>query len=342
MSARLHARVESLRADFQAETGFPFKHFYCPFLHVDELVPLCEGHIINEALGACSAWVPQRQDFDTFFGSKVEADFISAVQDRSKAAFQKWIDPKLNRRYRPQLYSKGVPVEYYIPKQFKAGPGHTPLLVTSTGGDILCNLVIKKAPDEVKELHGTDLQVVAVPPVTFVPAIIASVLKAAHLTMFDLIAYKHVFSAAGLYLAHILRGFFEKFRYSKKRSLSKELTAAFRPHASLISPMILKDPSVLAGTAIDNRLLAAIGSTEGMFAIGVLIPAGPDDAFCVWLPSGHGKTIDTYFCFLRQPPPSIAVRTIQFCPATGEREGHWLTPNQEPIRIDMPDKLHRG
>jgi hypothetical protein len=98
MADRLNARVDKLREDFQAETGQPFKHFFCPILHVDEPVPLCEGHIINKAFGTCNAWVPQRQDVDNFFGSMVEADFISAVQDRSKPAFQKWIDPKLNRR----------------------------------------------------------------------------------------------------------------------------------------------------------------------------------------------------------------------------------------------------
>ncbi len=341
MSERLKARVEMLKADFQAETGAPFKHFFCPFLHVDEPAPLCEGHIINEAFGTCNAWVPQRQDFDNFFGSKVEADFISAVQDRSKTAFQKWIDPKLNRRYRPQLLSKGGAVEHYITKEIKSVPGQTPLVVTNEGGDILGNIVIKQAPDEVQKLHATDMQVVAVPPATFVPAIIASVLKAAHLTMFNLNGYRHVFSTAGRYLAGILRDFYEKFRDTKKKSLAGELAAAFRPHASLISPMILKNPSILAGTAIDNRLLAAIGGSEGMFATGVLIPASPDDAFCVWLPSGLGKTIDTYFGFLKEPPPSIAVKLIQFCPADGEREAHWTTSKEEPIRLEMPEKLDR-
>ena len=79
MTGRLNARVEKLRADFQAETGHPFTHFFCPFLHVDEPVPLREGHIINEAFGTCDAWVPQRQDFDNLFGSKVEADFMKLL-----------------------------------------------------------------------------------------------------------------------------------------------------------------------------------------------------------------------------------------------------------------------
>jgi len=295
MTDRLNARIDTLREDFQAETGNPFKHFFCPILHVDEPVPLCEGHIINKAFGTCNAWVPQRQDVDNFFGSMVEADFISAVQDRSKPAFQKWIDPKLNRRYRPKLYSKGQGVQYYITKQIKSVPGQTPFVVVNPNGELLGNIVIKKAPDEAKKLRATDLQVVAVPPATFVPAIIASVLKAAHLTMFNLHGYRHVFSTAGRYLAGILKEFYEKYKNTEKRSLSQELAAAFRPHESLISPAILKNTPVLAGTVIDNRILAAIGGTEGAFAFGVLIPASPDDAFCVWLPSCLGKTIDTYF-----------------------------------------------
>jgi hypothetical protein len=340
MSDRLNARVDKLREDFQAETGNPFNHFFCPILHVDEPVPLCEGHIINEKFGTCNAWVPQRQDFDNFFGSKVEADFVSALEDRPKTAFDKWLDPKLNRRYRPQLLSKGAAVEYYITKKTKPVPGQTPVAVVDGAGKNVGNFVIKKAPNEVKELHATDMQIVAVSPDTFVPAIVASVLKATHLTMFNLYGYRHVFSTAGLYLAGILRDFFEKYRKSKKKNLTKEIAAAFRPHASLISPTILKDTSVLAGTVNDNRLFGAIGGTEGMFALGVLIPAGPDDAFCVWLPSGVGKTIDTYFGFLKEPPPSIAVKLIQFFPTDGEKEAHWGTNNEEPIRLDMPDKLY--
>jgi hypothetical protein len=121
-------------------------------------------------------------------------------------------------------------------------------------------------------------------------------------------ANRHVFSAAGGYLASILRQFFQKYRMTKKKTLAKELAAYFRPYAPLVWPSILKNKSVLAGTVIDKRLLAAIGGTEGMFAIGVLIPAGPDDAFSVWLPAEYGKTIDTYLGFLKEPPTSIAVR----------------------------------
>jgi hypothetical protein len=338
MTEGLNARLDELRVDYESVRGYPFEHFFCPFLHVDEPVPLCKGHIINEAFGTCNLWVPQRQDVDNFFGSKVEADFISAVQDRRKSAFEKWIDPKLNRRYRPQLVSKGVGIEYYLTKEIKSLPGQTPLVVTNSSGDILSNIVLKKDPNEVKQLHAQDMQVVAVPPATFIPAIIASVLKAAHLTMFNLFGYRHVFSAVGLYLAEILRTFFEKFKETKKKSLATEVAAAFRPHASVISPTILNNPSVLAGTVIDNRVLVAIGGSEGPFAMGVLIPASINDAFCVWLPSCHGKTIDTYLGFLKEPPTSIRVKLLQFVPANDQENAHWATSMEEPIPLELNAK----
>src|SRR5437016_1764769 len=98
----LTASLEHLRSDFQAENGSAFKHFFCPFLHIDEPAELCRAHVINEIFGTCNAWVPQRKDFDGFYGSRVEADFISAIQDRSKSPLEKWIDPALNRLHRPQ------------------------------------------------------------------------------------------------------------------------------------------------------------------------------------------------------------------------------------------------
>jgi hypothetical protein len=74
--------------------------------------------------------------------------------------------------------------------------------------------------------------------------------------MVNLNGYRHVFITAGRYLAGILRDFYEKFKDTKKRSLAGELEAAFRPHASLISPMILKNPSILAGrTPFSMRLV---------------------------------------------------------------------------------------
>ena len=47
MHPRLEARLNAVRADFEKWQGKPFRHFYCPILHVDERVPLQMGHIIS-------------------------------------------------------------------------------------------------------------------------------------------------------------------------------------------------------------------------------------------------------------------------------------------------------
>src|SRR5690349_20508560 len=76
MHSDIEARLNLHRADYAAVTGKPFRHFYCPILHVDEPVPLQRGHVVNEAFaGSPGAWVVQRQDVDSFYGSFFEADF---------------------------------------------------------------------------------------------------------------------------------------------------------------------------------------------------------------------------------------------------------------------------
>ncbi len=330
-------RVEALRANYEAEVGRPFEHFYCPILHVDEGTELLKGHVINEKLGY-NVWVPQRKDIDSFYGTAAEADFIAAVQDHSKTALQKWLDPKMNRQHRPQLMLKGEEVQHYFTEKPASVPvGHTSLKMVGPAGETLCNFAIKKSPEELKSLQVETCQIVV--NQDYRPAVIASVLKAAHLTMFHLLKYRHVFSPAGLYLASILREYFLKYGRDRKKKNKAALAAHFRPYASMISPMILKNKEALRGTAIDNRLMLCIGATEGIFASGAVVPAGGEDAFCVFLPQGEGKTIDTYLGFLREPPPSFLARFVHFCPADGENEARWLTPNTEPVRIDLPDRL---
>lgn len=75
----LGTNIEQLKADFESVTGKPFRHFFCPILHVDEEVALCRGHVVPESLGG-KAKVLQRADVDQGFGSFFEAEAIDAVR----------------------------------------------------------------------------------------------------------------------------------------------------------------------------------------------------------------------------------------------------------------------
>lgn len=332
----LNIRVEQLRAAFEKETGRSFTHFFCPILHSDEPEKLCKGHIIPKAFGTCNIWVPQRADIDNFYGSVAEADFIAAVQDRSKTPFEKWVDPTLRKRHRPCIEFGGVRLPHYFPNEHVGAPGHTSVQVVGNNGETICNVVVKMSPQAMKSLPGNTLTIAV--ERDYRPALVASLLKAAHLTLFRMLGYNHVFSPDGEQLAHILRTFFVTHRETPRNQLQEPIAAHFRRYSDMISPMMVKDASVLQGTVTDNRVLGCIGGSEGIFAIGVVVKAG-SDMFCVFLPSSDGKTLDTYFGFLKDPPPSIAVRLLEYCPADGKEEARWITAPGEPLRIPLPNTL---
>src|SRR5579872_268375 len=160
-NAGLTIRIEELRTNFQEETGHPFQYFYCPFLHVDEDVPLCKGHVINEKFETTNEWLPQREDFDNFYGRIAEADYLSVVQSRSATAFEKWIDPKLSRVFRPKLMSQGKELRHYFPSgEVRRVEEQTPVDIVNDAGEMLCKFVIKQSPEETMKLHAKSLQVI--------------------------------------------------------------------------------------------------------------------------------------------------------------------------------------
>jgi hypothetical protein len=335
-SDELNRRLEDLRKDFQAERGFPFQHFFCPILHTDEPATICKGHVIPAAFGSCNAWLPQRKDVDNFFGAAVEAGFTGVVQDRGKTSFEKWLDPAARKRHKPRIEFEGETLEHYFPIDGQRGPGHTQVTVIGDAGEKICNVIVKKSREEMVGLHGKDVRLVI--KRDYRPEVIGSLLKAAHLTLFQLLGYRHVFSPTGIYLADILRRFYLIGRDTNPGELGKQLAAHFLPHGGMILPILVRDASVLGGTVKDGRVLMCIGGSEGAFALGVVVVAG-SEAFCVFLPTDDGRTISTYFSFLNEPPESIAVRLLEYRPATETKESHWATNPGDPIRIQLPHAM---
>lgn len=328
----LQRRVDVLRSDCKDESGKAFNNFLCPILHIDEPVELCRGHVIPDAFKTCNEWVPQRKDIDAFYGSMAEAEFIGAIKDQSKSAFEKWVDPELNRRHRPRFRVNDVELPYYFPKEPANVPGHTSVKLVGVDGETLCNVVVKKSFDEMKALNPREFQVIV--ERDYRPAVIASVLKAAHLTLFQMLGYRHVFSPGGQYLAAILKQFYLAQRQRPRDELQAALAAHFQPLVRMVSQMHIQGECNLRGTVMDKRILACMGAKEGPFAMGVIVPAGTD-AFCVWLPAGEGKAIDTYLGFLSEPPTSIAAKLLQFFPSSADRAARWATAPSEPFRIDL-------
>jgi hypothetical protein len=333
----LNRRVDLLRADYQQVMGRPFEHFFCPILLIDQPGELCRGHVIPEGFGTSNVWIPQRKDVDNFYGAITEADFIEVIQDQGKTPFEKWLDPKMNRRHRPHLEANGKKLDYYFPKKLTDVLGHTPIQIVTPAGETISNVVIKTSKEEMRNLPNMQIQVVV--DRDFRPAVIASVLKATHLTMFNMIGYRHVFSPGGHYLASILRDFYQMEIPDEPGAQEASLLNHFQPLEGLIAPAILQDKSFLAGTVTDNRVLACMGSSEGMFSIAVVIQAGAD-AFFVFLPAECN--IDTYLGFIKEPNTSIRVKLMEYHPATEGEEPKFTTTPDDGFRIPFADSLPRS
>jgi hypothetical protein len=332
----LQERLEEFRADYASVTGHPFQHFFCPILFKDEPGELCKGHIIPDVFGTCSSWVPQRKDIDNFYGSVAEKDFFGFIEDRPKTPVDIWHNRDSRGRHSPLLKYNEKSVDHYFPKEGQSiPPGHSPMRVVSDG-KTLCDIVIKDSTEEARKLSGKEFRIVI--EQDYRPSIIASVLKAAHLTMFHMLGYKHVFSPAGIYVASTLKQFFATHKGTTGKKRRQAFAAHFHQYGRMISRMVLIDRAVLGGTIVDSQILACIGGTEGVFALGVIIPVG-NDACCVFLPP-EGNTIGTYFNFLNEPPPSILVRHLRFRASTSDGgQPCFVTSPGEPVRIDLSPNL---
>jgi hypothetical protein len=310
--------IEDLRSDFVKNGEPAFKYFFCPILHEDVHTELCEGHIVPEALGH-RAWVPQRKDVDNFFGSIIEADFIAVVEDRESDPTRILLDKKKSKQHRPKFMVEGNVIEHYLPRDMSAVPEHhSRARLIGDNNEIRLDLAFKVGPTELEALEvlanqGKQLEIVI--DRNYLPAAVASVIKAAHLTMFGMFGYEWVFSLAGRDLAQILRRFYLKYRKTPKAEIEGPLREYFSPHAQIVKPFVGIDSAILGGTINDKRVVALMDNKDRPFAAGIMVKAGKG-TFSVLVPAGDA-TINTYCSFLKCPPASVALLVLEM------QDGMW-------------------
>ncbi len=329
MDDDLREAYEAARSDFAAVNGAPFRHFYCPILQVDEPCEvgqpgeLVKGHIIPDALGG-RVWVPQRKDVDNFYGEKVESDFIGAIRDRGKSVLKLWHDPDSRRRHNPVFMFNNERVQDYRPGKIESIPDgfSSGRIVIGEGvNEESVRFVLKKPLHEIFGHGDSEATINLIVDRDYVPVAIAAGIKAAHLTCFKLYGYRYVKSPAGLFLASILRDFYQDHRNTRKRDMHEPLSQYFMEHRSMFHPIFTTDGTSppFQGTLADRKVIHFISQTGRAFAIGVLVKAGNDDVFIVCLP-GEDNAIDTYFDFLKCPPESVLVGIGPLFPLGGDPE----------------------
>ena len=331
--SELERRIKYYNEDYEQEFGTSCNHFVCPILFKDEDVEMCRAHIINDALRTSSKWVPQRKDIDNFYGSAIEADFVGGMEHIGRDARELFLDSKSRLNLKPKIEFQGKNVEYFFSKgDAPVVAGQTIVNVTN-GAEVTISQFNLKIPTET--LLAADRRAITlVIEKDYRPWIVAAVLKAAHLTLFDMMGYHHVRSSTGTLLASILRQFYEDVG-GEHAVADQVVKKYFSPHEAMISPLFVKDEGALRGSAEDNLFLVCYTANDVPFILGVIVRV-KRHRFCVFLPTDQG--IDTYYGFLKNPPQSVRARLARFLPATATTGSAWEI-DTEDMRLPLGQVL---
>lgn len=246
MEHEVKHKLETLRSDYQEVAGKRFSHFFCPILFRDEDVALCRAHIVNSAFtDSCRRWTVQRSDVDNFYGSAFESDFVDLQYSGQHLTDTAIIDPLLSKKLRPRVFIGGEKVEHFIAEG--PVPAHfTEVHVDGPNGRVRLGLKIR--PDDT--LSTAEWRIAIEKHVRL--AALVSMLKAAHLTLFEMLGYRHALSAGGYFLGqNILGEFFLGNKGRGKAEIIANGLSHFREFANMMRP-VLNPPPDLRGTAADQ------------------------------------------------------------------------------------------
>lgn len=263
MNPELQAKLEKLRNDYAEVRGQPFNHFFCPILFRDEDTEPCKGHIINEVFpNSARRWTVQRKDVDGFFGAYFESDF-SDLQYANLSPIDILLDDKLRKRFDPRILLNGTEVEYFPMRDSQIPQDFTPIQVNNTP------FVLKKPLSEVsaEQQHKWEVD----PSKDIRLAALVSLLKAAHLTLFDLLGYRYVCSAGGYFVGRqILGEFFLNNNGKSKAEILENAHSFFPEFANMLRPVKPSNHG-LEGTLTDKKVFLCLTGNDTVWAMIVFV-----------------------------------------------------------------------
>lgn len=306
-----------LAVDCWEVTGAPYRHFLCPILLVDDGVPLCKAHLVNQAFNDVPpTWTVQRQDVDNFFGSIVEADFTALQEARSGVQLDQLTDPRKRRRLRTAILLDGEPVEHFLPS------GVIPERFTVVGieaGTDRTPLALKMSEPELAASVHRNWQIELNFDIRY-PAL-ASLIKAAFLTQFSFFGYRYALSPAGRFVgAGLLAPFFLACRSMKRAEALKRLPEFFGHVHRMVRPALSELPGY-KGTPVDARMFLCWDDCPSPWASILFIPGAGMHSVMMPLQADN-NSLERYQAFLaRDDDATIVVREAVFKRQRANR--HW-------------------
>lgn len=328
----LKAKVDQLNTNFAALGDGPFRHFYCPILHRDDETELCLGHIINQSVPSSSrATIPQRKDVDNFYGTYCESSFAQFLRahDLGADAHSILSDPELRRRVPWELYLDGRSVKCY---EFtgQKHPLHPIFEFRGKNGESFTLAV--KTTDELGDAGQFEIVVDR----NYSAEAAATLLKSAHLTQFFVLGYEHVFSAAGLMLADILKTFYVHNKDKPRPAVMAAMKEYFSKHTGMILPLLGYKEGLLKGTVEDRRFMACLGSSGEWYGLGVFVRTN-DRMHVVLTPTT--RNVDTSFDLIGDlHDKTFVYQLIEFVPGNETEPTYWKAGEKQYVFDSRGDR----
>jgi len=176
------------------------------------------------------------------------------------------VDRDLSKKLHPKIHMGGEVVQHFV--AHGPVPSHfTEAFVDSPSG--ATRLGLKIHPDDARAAMSKGCQIIIEKDVRL-PALV-SLLKAAHLTLFEMLGYRYALSAGGHFLGRTVLGdFFLRNRDLSKADVLIDAMSHFPEFANMMRP-VLTTPSELQGTVSDRFLFVCRCETETPWALMVFI-----------------------------------------------------------------------
>ena len=313
MNAELNFKLDKLRTDFEQTQGQPFEHFFCPILFRDENIELCKAHIVNQAFSDSSPiWTVQRKDVDGFYGSNFEADFMAIQYNLEQSLGDAITNKKLSQLLRPEILLDGKAVDFFIargevPKDFTR-------MEFDNNGEI-SHFALKMKPEDVQSASNRVWELSVSKDVRL--AAFVSLIKSAHLTLFEMLGYRYALSVGGRHIGRdILGEFYLKNKDKPRSEVIRNANSFFREFEHMVRPIQTIDIA-LEGTITDRYVFACLGKDNQPWAILVFVNIF-QSLHAVLMPIfDNAEMVNTYLSFLHNKNENL---DISLCYFDGE---HW-------------------
>lgn len=279
------------------------------------------GHIVNEKIPNSSpAKVVQRKDVDSFYGSHFEAGFIALVQARARTIEDVVFDDAMRRKVRPRVMLGEQECGYHQDRGHVADY-HTQVPLISSDNRVL-NLVLHMERAELAAVPASQIRVLVEHDARVFALV--SLIKAAYLTLFQLLGYQYVLSCAGMSIGHgVLGAFYRDNRGKNRLAIHAAAIKYFQPYIHMVRPAESCIGTIPAGTVDDRQAMLCIGSSGKLYGLivfvktdslvsGVLMPAydNPEsgEAYLSFL-SNDNETLHAHRCEFRDDGTCHVVRT---------------------------------